>query len=225
MGGAAPGDGREDDGCRSARHDVELYPPPVSGGRTICTGCRDQVEEDLVELPVLYELCAHMLDLRRHQLRERVSGHRPSGIALNEAVVTVRTTILGVLASWCGLVSAERGVTGPDELSIRRLTTFLSIHLTWLTEHTSAPDLVDELMAITASAHEVLRPRSGGAVTLGPCARPGCAELVRAEGYVEGGSPYRVTCAAGHVWAPDQWLLMWGGPNRTKRNPSPEGAE
>jgi hypothetical protein len=219
--GRTADEGHQDQVCRSLRHKNALYPPELSGRRTICTGCRERLEEDLLELPALYELCAHMLDLRGHRFGERVSGRRPRGIELNEAVVTVRSDILGVLASWCGLVSVERTVPGPDELGIRQLTRFLTIHLNWLTEHPSAPDLVDEVMEIATSAQELLRPRTGRPLTLGQCARPGCAELVRAEGYADGEPSYRLSCAAGHAWAPDEWLLLWGN----KRNPFPEGAE
>jgi hypothetical protein len=222
MGGSA-GNGRQDRLCRSSRHEDALYPPELDGRRTICTECRERLEEDLVELPALYELCAHMLDLRRHHRGERVSGHRPRGIALNEAVVTVRADILGVLASWCGLVSVERAVPGPDELGIRQLTTFLSIHLGWLTEHVSAPDLVDEIADIAATAQEVLRPGTGDPLTLGQCARPGCGQPVRPEGHADGEQPYRLSCTAGHAWAPDEWLLLWG--SNGKRRTSPEGAE
>ncbi len=217
----APRIHRHEPMCPSSRHDGESDPPRVAAGRMICLDCRDRVEEDLIELPGLYELCAYMLDLRRHHLRERVSGHRPRGIALNEAVVTIRSDILGVLASWCALVANERGVTGPDELSIRRLTTFLSIHLNWLTEHPSAPDLVDELVELSRTASEALRPSAGHSLELGRCARPGCDRAVRAEGHAEGEPPYQVSCDAGHVWTPDQWLLLWGG----SRRPSTEGAE
>jgi hypothetical protein len=217
MGNTAD-DGHQDHVCRSSRHKDALYSPELSGRHTICTGCRERLEEDLVELPALYELCAHMLDLRRHHFGERVSGPRPRGIALNEAVVGVRADILGVLASWCGLVSVERAVPGPDELGIRQLTTFLSIHLNWLTEHPSAPDLVDEIGEIATTAQEVLRPTTGAPLTLGRCARPGCEETVRPEGHADGAQPYRLSCAAGHAWAPDEWLLLWGGSNGHKRN-------
>ncbi len=217
----APRIHRHEPVCPTLRHDGELDPPRVAPGRMICFDCRDQVEEDLVELPGLYELCAYMLDLRRHHMRERVSGHRPHGIALNDTVVAIRSDILGVLASWCALVSNERGVPGPDELSIRRLTTFLAVHLNWLTEQPSAPDLVDELAELSRSATEALRPSAGHSLELGRCARPDCDRIVRAEGHAEGEPPYQVSCEAGHVWTPDQWLLLWGGPRKT----TTEGAE
>lgn len=204
--------------CPTTRHDGDTHPPRVAPGRMICAECRDQVEEDLVELPGLYELCAHMLDPRRQHIRERVSGYRPRGIVLNDAAVTIRTDILGELASWCALVANERGVSGPDELSIRRLTSFLAVHLDWLTEHPSAPDLADELAELARSAGEVLlRPSAGHSLEVGRCAHPGCDRLVRAECEPS----YQVSCEGGHVWTPDQWLLLWGGPRR----PTTEGAE
>lgn len=212
---------RHEPPCPSKQHSGDARPPRVDAGRTVCAACRSRVEEDLVELPGLYELCAYMLDLRRHHLRERVSGHRPRGIVLNDTVVTIRSDILGVLASWCALVANERGVTGPDELSIRRLSSFLAIHLTWLTEHPSAPDLVDELAELRRSADEVLRPSAGHSMELGRCARPGCGRVVRAEGHAEGEPPHQVRCEAGHVWTPDQWLQLWGG----HRGAKAEGAE
>jgi hypothetical protein len=211
-------DGYQNQFCRSLRHKNALCSPELSGEYTICTGCRERLEEDLLELPALYELCAHMLDLRGQHLGDRVSGRRPRGIALNEAVVTVRTDILGVLASWCGLVSVERAVPGPDELGIRQLTTFLTIHLAWLVRHPSAPDFVDEVADISTSAQELLHPTTGAPLTLGRCARQGCEEIVRPAGYAEGEQSYRLSCAAGHAWAPDEWLLLWGA-NGNKRRP------
>jgi hypothetical protein len=174
----------------------------------ICVGCRDQLEEDLIELPGWYDLCAHALDLSGPPQSERVSGSRPRGIVLRDAVVAVRSEILGVLASWCGLVAGERGVAGPDELSIRKLTKFIAIHLNWLVAHTAAADLVDEVSVLVASARKVVRPDEGVRVELGRCARPGCDEPVVAESGTENQLTYRVACDAGHVVRPDEWLLL-----------------
>lgn len=196
-----------DDGpiCRSARH-VGLGSRTVPG-LTICEECRDGAEENLLELPALYDMCAYVLDARRPQPRERVSGHRPGGIVLRDAVVSIRSDILGVLASWCGLVTSERGVPGPDELSIPRLSTFVLIHFGWLTGHPAGPDFADELAVLADRAREVLKPEPRTEMALGPCARPGCGWTVRAEGH----PPRRIRCDAGHEWSPDQWLLLRGG--------------
>ncbi|MPZ81264.1 MAG: hypothetical protein GEV28_13035 [Actinophytocola sp.] len=147
---------RDEPICASRQHDGDRLPPRVAAGRQLCIRCRNQVEENLVELPALYELCAHMLDMRHH-IREQAGDHGARGTELTDTVVAIRSDILGVLASWCGLVTGERGVTGPDELSIRRLTSFLAIHLSWLTEHTAAPDFADELAELASTARDVLR--------------------------------------------------------------------
>lgn len=195
--------------CRSRRHESGAAPLLVPG-LYICPPCRDIAEETLIELPSLFEMCAHLLDLRPNGLRERVSGHRPHGIVLRDAVVSVRSEILGVLASWCGLVISERGVPGPDELAIRKLVGFLGIHLQWLFQHPMAPDLVDELTDLSEAVSLALRPETGFRVAVGICPNPECERPVFAEAHREGAEPYEVACDAGHVWAPEHWLSLRG---------------
>jgi hypothetical protein len=193
--------------CRSKRHDGDTAYETLPG-LAICADCREQAEENLLELPGLYEMCAYMLDTRRPQPQERVSGRKQRrGIVLREAVVNVRSDMLGVLASWCGLVANERGVPGPDELSVPRLSTFVLIHFGWLTAHAAAPDFVDELAELADGARAVLQPETTAELDLGPCVHPGCGWTVRAEGH----PPRRVRCEAGHEWPPEQWLLLRGG--------------
>lgn len=213
--------------CMSRRHDGEPVPAPVAPGLRLCATCRDHVEAELVDLPVLFEVCADMLDPRPHWIRERVSGNAPHGIVLRDAVVKVRSEILGVLASWCGLVAGERGVTGPDVLDIRTLARFLAVHVQWLCAHPAAPDLVNELTDLAKAVDEALRPSGGFRVTVGSCPRPGCGRPVHAEAHREGGEPYEVCCEAGHLWTPDQWLLLWGqqAGGARDRGSSPSSAE
>lgn len=215
--------------CRSQRH-AETAPSPLAPGLRICADCRDRIEDELVALPALFEMCAYMLDPRPHRIRQWVSGHQPRGIMLREAVVAVRTEIFGVLAAWCGLVSTEREVPGPNELSVRKLAGFLAIHLHWLCAHPAAPDLVDELTGLADTVSEALRPNAGFKVAVGRCLRPGCDRAVYAEAYREGGEPYEVSCEDGHVWAPEHWLTLWnqqqaGKDGELRDSPTPEGAE
>jgi hypothetical protein len=198
--------------CRSRRHEPGKA-PLLAAGMAICPTCRDLAEATLIDLPGLFELCAHALDLRPNEPRERVSGHWPRGIVLRDAVVSVRTEILGVLAAWCGLVTTERGVLAPDELDIRKLVGFLAIHLHWLFQHPAAPDFVDELTDLTEAANEAMKPETGFRVAVGTCLRPDCDKTVYAEAHREGGEPYEVSCEAGHVWAPEHWLTLRGKQN------------
>jgi hypothetical protein len=228
-----PRTGRRNNGatprCESQRHE-QVGRAEVMPGLQICADCRDRVEDELIALPALFEMCAYMLDPRPNLMRERVSGHQPRGIALREAVVTVRTEIFGVMASWCSLVATERGVPGPDELAVRKLANFLAIHLHWLCAHPAAPDLVDELTELANAVSEALRPSAGFQVEVGRCLRPGCDRIVHAEAYREGSEPYEVSCEAGHVWAPEHWLALWNRENakkdqEKKDSPAPGRAE
>ncbi len=198
--------------CRSRRHKPGEA-PLLAPGLCVCPDCRDAAEETLVELPALYELCAHALDLRPTEPRERVSGHRPRGIVLRDAVVSVRSEILGVLSAWCALVTAERGVLAPDGLDIRKFVGFLAVHVHWLCQHPAAPDFVDELTDLTEAADEAMRPETGFRVAVGVCLRSDCDQTVYAEAHREGDAPYEVSCTAGHVWAPEHWLLLRGRRN------------
>lgn len=203
--------------CRSRRHEPDDA-PPLAPGVNICATCRDLAEETLIDLPTLFELCAHALDLRPNEPRERVSGHRPRGIVLRDAVVSVRSEILGVLAAWCGLVTTERGVLGPDELAIRKLVGFLAIHLHWLCQHPAAPDFVDELTDLADAANGAMKPETGFRVAVGPCPHPDCDRTVHAEAHRQGAEPYEVSCEAGHVWAPEHWLALRGKNGHTNGN-------
>jgi len=232
---------REAPSCRSRRHIGQSRQPQVRPGLQLCVECRDELENDLVELPEWYESCEHVLDHRRYRLAERSNGHnhanghigeggngnghnpdngngnghspdgtkKSNGIRLADAAVTVRSDIIGVLSTWCGLVVAERGVTKPDHLNIRQLTGFLGIHLGWLTAHPAAPDFADEISDLAKRARAVVRPDAVIRLDLGPCVQPGCGRTVYALSRDEDGAElYRVSCEAGHVWRPDQWLVL-----------------
>lgn len=221
MARMAPGSFNKATICRSRRHRGG-HRPAVLRGLQICADCRDRLENDLVGLPTWYESCADYLDSRRHRFVERVNSRQPGGIALNDAVVTIRSDILSTLASWCGLVVDERGVAGPNELDIRQLATFLIIHFSWLTAHPAAPDLVDELAELTEAARGVVLPTNHFRTEVGACDQPGCGRMVYAESYSEEDQvPYRVACENGHAWPPDQWLLLRGRLGRDPRAAEP----
>lgn len=195
--------------CESRQHQPGRA-LPLAPDLNICSACRDVAEETLIELPALFDLCAFVLDPRPNDPSEWVSKVRPHNIVLCDAVVEVRSEILGVLTAWSGLVISERRVNGPDELSIRKLVGFLGIHLHWLCRHPTAPDLVDELAEVTATVNAALLPAVGYRAAVGTCPRPGCGRTVYAEAYREGLEPYEVACEAGHVWAPERWLSLGG---------------
>ena len=193
--------------CDSRQHEPGQA-PPLAPELSICAACRDFAEETLIELPELFDLCAFVLDPRPNDPSEWVSKVRPHSIILCDAVVEVRSEILGVLTAWSGLVIGERRVSGPDELTIRKFVGFLAVHLHWLCRHHTAPELVDELAELVATVNAALLPAVGYRAAVGTCPQPGCGRTVYAEAYREGLEPYEVACEAGHVWAPERWLSL-----------------
>lgn len=198
--------------CRSRRHEPGKA-PQLAPGLAICPFCRDLTEKTLIELPALFDLCANALDPRPNEPSERIGGHRPGGV-VRDAVVSVRSDILGVLAAWSGVVTVERGVAGPDELAIRKLVGFLAIHVHWLCCHARAADFADEVTGLADAVNEAMRPDAGFRVAEGTCPHPDCDQTVYAEAHREGAEPYEVSCEAGHVWAPRHWLALRGKGNR-----------
>lgn len=175
-------------------------------GSRVCSGCREAVREDLSRLTDLHEACAEELTPGRRPLAERVSGHRPIGITLDDAAVSVRSDVLDALVSWSVLVSAERAAPGPGGRSVPRLVEFLVGQLDWLLGHAAARDFVGEVANLVASAKAVLEPDPVKRRELGPCAEPGCAHVVLAT--LRAGRVAGVACAAGHTWPPGRWLLL-----------------
>ncbi|MFD9733234.1 hypothetical protein [Umezawaea sp. NPDC059074] len=175
-------------------------------GSRVCSGCREAAREALTRLTGLHEACAEALTPGRRPLAERVSGHRPTGITLDGAALSVRSDVLDALVSWSALVSAERSAPAPGGRSVPRLVEFLLGHLDWLLGHATSGDFVREFRDLVASARAVLEPDPVERRELGPCGEPGCAHPVFAtlrEGGVAG-----VACAAGHTWPPGRWLLL-----------------
>jgi hypothetical protein len=219
---------RKTPSCRSRRHVGQSRQPQVRPGLQLCQECRNELENHLIELPEWYERCEQILDYRRYRTAERSNGHNANVVRLGDDAVTVKSNMIATLSSWSGLVVVERGVTAPDNLDIQKLSGFLAIHLEWLTAHATAPDFADELAELAKAARAIVQAESLARVELGPCVQPGCRRTVYAMTHDEEGLvPYRVSCEAGHVWRPDQWLVLSGRLERArqavKEDPSASG--
>jgi hypothetical protein len=169
----------------------------------LCAPCRERLRTELAELPDLYE---DVLGLSHYRFDDLVRTGKTTGICRNDAAVAVRADMLDLLASWATLVVDERGVAGPQRRAVPELVQFLNGHLDWLATHPAAADLADEIGDLAALAHEALAPKPATDVVLGRCARPGCSGTVRAT--TDDSLARQVSCDAGHVWKPHQWLLL-----------------
>lgn len=194
-------------GCRTDPVTGAARPRPAAPPALICAACRRQNRAALRSLPALFDECAEVLAHPHRGPAERVSGGGGSGIPLNEAAVGARLDIIGVLASWAALVVRNRDVRGPHRRSVPDLAAFLAGQLDWLAAHPAAGDFTVELADLVRAGRLTAYPPAEHRTDLGRCARAGCDRpVVLAAG--GDGRPARVSCAQGHVWAPDQWLLL-----------------
>jgi hypothetical protein len=183
----------------------------------------ERVRRDLAEAPELYQRCESLLVRFPPAFAQRVAGGGSTGLVLDEGVTEARRDLVAVLACWAGLVADERGVRRPGR-DAGELAAFLAVHLDWLLAHPAGSCFVSELAAAAAAAREVSRNGSGAGVELGPCVAEGCEHVMVAARVSSSpassssssssscssssSSGLEVRCAAGHAWAPRQWLRL-----------------
>jgi hypothetical protein len=180
----------------------------VSGLR-LCTACYHELKGNLIELPEIYDDCESALLPGHNPVLQQVSGtRRTTGILLDEGVITVRSKILGVLASWSALVADERTITKPARHPAG-LAVFLIKHLNWLLAHPAAANFAEEISLITTQARSAVHGQSALRIDLGQCIHPGCDTSMTTTPPTGGSErTCEVRCAAGHTWQPHQWLQL-----------------
>lgn len=181
-------------------------------GLPVCRACHKRVHRELAELPGLYLRCESLLASFPQTFVPKVAngaGGTATGLVLDEAVVNARRDIVGLLASWSGLVADERKVGRPRRRDVTELSAFLAIHVDWLLAHQAGISFAQELVTVAATARAASRGGAALEIELGPCVEAGCEHVMiakRAEGSKS--SPVEVSCAAGHVWRTHQWLRL-----------------
>jgi hypothetical protein len=195
--------------CGIASCAAALAKGEIFRGLRLCSSCRDLLGTRLTSLPQLYQASEEMLEVPRQHSMRAVRGRRPAGIHLDDNTLTMRSTTVAVLSSWCELIVAERGVAGPESLDVRALAAFLRAQLDWLATHAAAADFAEEIAGLVRSARKVLNPARSQMIDLAPCPRNGCGRMVRASiGAVQHRSVTQVCCDAGHTWPPREWLRL-----------------
>ncbi|MDA2809087.1 hypothetical protein O4J56_00390 [Nocardiopsis sp. RSe5-2] len=197
-------------------------PRPEAGPR-LCARCRDHIAADLRRLPSLYAESEHALAPAPWMLTERVSGGRPGGRAVDEALLAARSDMMAVLASWAGLVADRTPAVRRPPREAGALVRFLLRHLSVLLESGLGADLAAEVAAVGERMRGALAGPGALRRVLGPCVHPGCDAQVSVAGADgERVRPADVRCANGHAWPPHEWLSLAVRLNRADVSHAPK---
>lgn len=107
-------------------------------GAGLCGLCRDDLDQELRDLPDLYAALA------------RTAGRT----RLSARTVEVRAAIRGVLASWAQVVVDERTVSRPIR-DVAAMAEFLRRHVDWFGAHPAAAELASEVDELVTSASQL----------------------------------------------------------------------
>jgi hypothetical protein len=135
----------------------------------------------------------------------QATGKPGSASPPRDAVVAMRTEIRAVLASWCRLVSEERGIGLPRD-EVTAMGAYIDKHCDWLAATEYAGEAADELASLASRAWGLAYPSGTRTVEVGPC--PLCdgtlTAIVRA---TDQALPSEVVCGGGeaHRWSADRW--------------------
>lgn len=179
----------------------------VSGLR-LCRPCYARVRTGLAELPVLYAECESVLARFTIPFNQRVRGGERRGLCLNEAAVNARLAIESVLGAWSARTAGELRVARPSGRDVGTLASYLLGHLDRLLAFPAAPAFAAVVVTTVATARGACRPAPGPRLELGRCVHEGCAGMLLADASDVDGRPAQIRCDAGHVWRPNEWLLL-----------------
>lgn len=190
-------------------------PHRVEPGRGLCGPCRDRLRATLATLRELHGASAEALTHARPRTPERVSGGQRGDIVLDEGVLGVRAEILATLAHWAAVVRTSAAGPGGGSAAVpERQVADLVAHLDGGLDQFAADPLACHLAADLTDLVErvaaVLDPGARAVREIGRCVRAGCGEPVLAR-LSSGDGPAGVRCAAGHAWAPGEWLRLAAG--------------
>jgi hypothetical protein len=129
-------------------------------GARICDVHLRHLAEDAVEAARLHSELLQVLT-GSGGFGEKVRTSNDPNITLNDAAADARTAIRATLASWCRMVSEERGITLPAD-SIRSMGAYIVKHADWLAAHPAADDAVAELHDLAhGQARRIAYPGGG----------------------------------------------------------------
>jgi hypothetical protein len=162
------------------------------------------LDEDLTALPELYDACDVVLG--RLPRQPRVRGGLPRGLHLRQDALDVRSRVLAVLSSWCGLVIAEQGGRPALARRVPELAAFLIEQRRWLAIHPAGEDFAAEVRELASECRRTIEHGDAQRRVLGRCRQDGCGRQVWA--VLRMGTKPHVLCDNGHEWQRQDWLLL-----------------
>jgi hypothetical protein len=146
----------------------------IDHGQFLCRDCRDRLENDLRNLPELYNDYGKGSGSAGPRVIRKAPGNNADVKVMSPVAAEIRSVFRSVLSSWAGL----------------ELARFLNRHVEWLIRHPAAGDLADEIRDIARAARKITR---GDPHPPGSCAPP----LPVTHGRSLGGTGSPVRCGPG----------------------------
>lgn len=126
-------------------------------GRYLCHGHRADLEQLVAEMPALHD------DLDRPRTpgpKSYGGGGESYGLTIDHAAADLRRAMAGTLASWCRVVSEDRGVHPPASPAIHHTAPWLvndrAGHLDWCAANRWVDQMLDELRELRRNARGMI---------------------------------------------------------------------
>jgi hypothetical protein len=186
-------------------------PRKLMPGLRLCEKCRHGLTGDLARLTILYHMCGQLLaGSPPRPIQDKIPGGRIRSAVFNMAAADARTAILGVLASWSGMVADGRRI-GPPQRTVGALADFLVRHADWLAAQEVAPEMTNEFRALVRQARSIVEPHRQRRITVGACVESGCrGHLVVVVRPREAALSPKIICDhdRAHCWAAESWMRL-----------------
>lgn len=122
-------------------------------GQYLCHGHRLDLEQLVAEMPGAYG------DLDRPRTlgpKAYGGGGDSPGLSVDSAAADLRRAMADTLASWCRVVSEDRGVTPPAGPEITRTAPWLVRHIDWCAANRWVDEMLAELRELASSARRLV---------------------------------------------------------------------
>lgn len=148
-------------------------PRPALDGAYICHGHRENLRDDITDLPGLHAQLGDQLADATPTRDSNSSGHGSGHtipLPINMGIVAWREQIERDLIWWAVLVAQQRGISAPGARAPLPVATWLGRHVDWIAADQFAaqhcPPVAREL---TGRARALLNPSGSKRIEIGPC--------------------------------------------------------